>query len=76
MKSSTTGDFWQSYRALSPAVQTAARKAYKLWLQNPRHGRFHFSRKAITGVRGLGRAIARWGRTRGNSLLVLDRAAR
>jgi hypothetical protein len=37
MKSSTTGDFWQSYRALSPEVQ-AARKAYKLWLQNPRHG--------------------------------------
>jgi hypothetical protein len=27
MKSSTTGDFWQSYRALSPEVQTAARKS-------------------------------------------------
>ena len=45
MKSSTTGDFWQSYRALSPTVQTAARKAYKLWLQNPRHGSLQFQKK-------------------------------
>jgi hypothetical protein len=61
MKSSTTGDFWQCYRALSPAVRTAARKAYKLWLQNPRHGSLQFQKKNTTGVRASDRAIARWG---------------
>jgi hypothetical protein len=60
MKSSTTSDFWRNYRALPPAARIAARKAYKLWQQNPRHGRFNFKRKEIIGARASGRAIALW----------------
>jgi hypothetical protein len=62
MKSSTTSDFWQSYRVLPPDVRTAARKAYKLWLQNPRHGSLQFQKKGHywcarvgPGYRALGR---------------------
>jgi hypothetical protein len=62
MKSSTTSDFWRNYRALPPAARTAARKAYKLWQQNPRHGSLQFQKKGDywcarigPGYRALGR---------------------
>ena len=37
MKSSTTSDFWQSYKELSPAMKRRAKKAYKLWQENSLH---------------------------------------
>lgn len=37
MKSSTTPDFWASYRALPPEIRGRARVAYRLWRTNPRH---------------------------------------
>ncbi|HTA95361.1 MAG TPA: hypothetical protein VK769_04485 [Verrucomicrobiae bacterium] len=62
MKSSTTSDFWRNYRVLPPAARTAARKAYKLWQQNPRHGSLQFQKKGSywcarigPGYRALGR---------------------
>ena len=45
MKSSTTPSFWHAYRALTPEIQTEARKAYQLWQANPRHPSLHFERK-------------------------------
>ena len=45
MKSSTTPEFWQAYAALPPSVKKAARKNYRLWLQDPRHGPLQFQRK-------------------------------
>ena len=38
MKSSTTPDFWDSYRALPQNVRDLARKTYQLWQANPDHG--------------------------------------
>jgi len=37
MKSSTTGDFWASYEALPVDIKLRARRAFALWLKNPRH---------------------------------------
>jgi hypothetical protein len=45
MKSSTTPEFWLAYAALPPEVQKAARKTYRLWLQDQRHGSVQFQRK-------------------------------
>jgi hypothetical protein len=45
MKSSTTSDFWACYRALPPDARAAARKAYKLWRENPRRGSLQFQKK-------------------------------
>jgi hypothetical protein len=45
MKSSATSDFWEGYRALPPAVRSQARKAYRLWLENPRHPSLRFDKK-------------------------------
>lgn len=65
MKSSTTSDFWHGYRALPPVVRAAARKCYRLWLQNPRHGSLQFQKKGHywsvrigPGYRALGREHA------------------
>jgi hypothetical protein len=49
MKSSTTPSFWRAYRALTPEIQTEARKAYQLWKANPRHPSLHFERKEHIG---------------------------
>src|ERR1017187_4287391 len=45
MKSLTTPEFWQMYAALPPEVRAAARKVYKLWQQNPRHGSLQFQKR-------------------------------
>jgi len=45
MKSSTTSDFWRNYRALPPDARVAARKAYRLWQQNPQHGSLRFQKR-------------------------------
>ena len=42
MKSSTTPDFWESYRALPQNVRDLARKTYQLWQANPSHGSLHW----------------------------------
>lgn len=62
MKSSTTPSFWHAYRALTPEIQTEARKAYQLWEANPRHPSLRFERKgdywSVRITRGW-RALAR-----------------
>jgi len=45
MKSSATGKFWRVYHSLPPEIQTEARKAYRLWIQDPRRPSLHFERK-------------------------------
>jgi hypothetical protein len=61
MKSSTTPSFWRAYRALTPEIQSEARKAY-LWKANPCHPSLHFERKgaywSVRITRGW-RALAR-----------------
>jgi hypothetical protein len=42
MKSVTLPSFWEKYRALSPAVRAGARKAYRLWAENPFYPSLHF----------------------------------
>ena len=37
MKSLTTPDFWEAYRALAQNVRELARKTYQLWQANPNH---------------------------------------
>ena len=37
MKSRATPEFWQLYRDLPNDIQTAARKAYTVFLKNPAH---------------------------------------
>lgn len=62
MKSSATSSFWKAYASLPPKIRSKARKAYRLWLRNPRHPSLHFEPKGdywsvrITrGWRALGR---------------------
>jgi hypothetical protein len=42
MKSATLPSFWEKYRAMSPAVRAGARKAYRLWAENPFYPSLHF----------------------------------
>jgi chloramphenicol O-acetyltransferase len=42
MKSATLPSFWDSYRALDKGVRKQARKAFRLWAQNPFHPSLHF----------------------------------
>ena len=42
MKSATLPSFWEKYRAMSPVVRAGARKAYRLWAENPFHPSLHF----------------------------------
>jgi hypothetical protein len=42
MKSATLPSFWEKYRAMSPGIRTGARKAYRLWAENPFHPSLHF----------------------------------
>ena len=44
MKSRTTRKFWRLFDALSVAVQDHARRAYRLWRQDPSHPSLHFKR--------------------------------
>lgn len=42
MKSATLPSFWTTYRLLEQKTRQRARKAYKLWAQNPFHPSLHF----------------------------------
>ena len=44
MRSATTRKFWRLYRDLPPEVRENARRAYQLWLSNPRHPGLQFKR--------------------------------
>ena len=44
MKSSTTPDFWTSYRKLPPEIKNRARMVYRLWHANPRHPSLRFKK--------------------------------
>lgn len=45
MKSLTTPSFWRAYSGLPPQIKAQARKAYRLWLDNPRHPSLRFEPK-------------------------------
>ena len=42
MKSAVLPSFWVQYRQLSNDVRQGARKAYRLWANNPFHPSLHF----------------------------------
>lgn len=42
MTSETLPSFWSRYRSLPASVREAARKAYRLWSDNPFHPSLHF----------------------------------
>jgi len=42
MKSATLLSFWAAYELLNEDVKHSARKAYRLWAQNPFHPSLHF----------------------------------
>ena len=42
MKSATLPSFWDAYRSLSEKDRRSARKAYRLWSQNPFHPSLRF----------------------------------
>jgi hypothetical protein len=42
MKSNALPSFWVAYRSLDKAVKRRARKAYRLWAENPFHPSLHF----------------------------------
>lgn len=44
MKSQVTDDFRACFVRLPPAVQEQARKAYRLWVENPSHPGLQFKR--------------------------------
>jgi hypothetical protein len=51
MKSATLPSFWSRYRELSGPVKARARKAYRLWSENPFHPSLHF--KCINSKEGI-----------------------
>lgn len=42
MKSDTLPSFWDAYRSLDEGVRRSARKAYRLWIDNPYHPSLRF----------------------------------
>jgi mRNA-degrading endonuclease RelE of RelBE toxin-antitoxin system len=42
MNSATLPSFWSAYRKLDESVRERARKAYRLWAENPFHPSLHF----------------------------------
>lgn len=42
MKSAVLPSFWVEYRQLNDNVRESARKAYRLWVNNPFHPSLHF----------------------------------
>lgn len=44
MKSSTTPDFWATYRALPPEIKARAKVTYRWWQQNARHPSLQFKK--------------------------------
>jgi hypothetical protein len=44
VRSLATPRFWAAYRQLPPEIRDLARKAYRLFLENPAHPSLHFKR--------------------------------
>jgi len=44
VKSRATPRFWAAYRELPPEIRVAARKAYRVFLENARHPSLQFKR--------------------------------
>src|SRR2546425_13083295 len=44
MNSATLPSFWTTYRSLDEDIKRSARKAYRLWAENPFHPSLHFKR--------------------------------
>ncbi len=44
MKSFTTSDFWKAYADLTPEMKEQARKAYRIWRENPSYPSLHFKK--------------------------------
>jgi hypothetical protein len=44
VRSLATPRFWAAYRQLPPEIQGLARKAYRLFLENPAHPSLHFKK--------------------------------
>ena len=42
MKSATLPSFWTAYASLDTEIKQRARKAYRLWSENPFHPSLHF----------------------------------
>jgi plasmid maintenance system killer protein len=42
MKSVTLPSFWEAYQSLNLEIKRGARKAYRLWKENPFHPSLHF----------------------------------
>lgn len=42
MRSSTTPDFWRAYADLPAETRERARRAYRLWREDPRHPSLRF----------------------------------
>lgn len=42
MKSATLPSFWTAYNSLDNEIKHRARKAYRLWSENPFHPSLHF----------------------------------
>ncbi|MBC8185810.1 hypothetical protein H8E88_32385 [candidate division KSB1 bacterium] len=55
MKSETLPSFWDAYNSLEQRIRIKAKKAFKLWLQNPNHPSLKFkcinSKEKIWSVR-------------------------
>jgi len=61
MKSLATAEFWGHFAALPTGVQQTARKAYRLWVRDPRHSSLRFKKvgrvwavRVSRGYRALG----------------------
>ena len=42
MKSAVLPSFWKAYKPLDESIKSRARKAYRLWVNNPFHPSLHF----------------------------------
>jgi len=51
MKSKTLSSFWENYEKLDEEIKKRARKAFKLWKDNPFHPSLHF--KCINSEEGI-----------------------
>jgi hypothetical protein len=42
LKSFANSDFWEAFNGLPPAIQSLARKSFRVWITNPSHPSLHF----------------------------------
>ncbi len=72
MNSHTTRSFRDAFDALPPVVQQRARRAYKMWLENPNLPGLRFKRVGDQVSVRIGRDYRALGILRNDSVLVLD----